>query len=206
MTIYSVKNMPRTPEQNKEIREKTRRSIMDNALKLFATKGFHGTSMADVAKEAGVSKGLAYNYFKSKDDIAHSIINEIMVVGDQIVMMMQKIDDPVEQLHTMINYTFGFLDENEQYWRLYISFVLQPEVANMSSEIMLKFAKNMFHALEDIFTRIGIKNVKEEARYIGALIDGITLHYYFDKENYPLKSVLKLLHSKYSREALEMLK
>jgi AcrR family transcriptional regulator len=46
-----------------------RQLILDTTLKLIAENGFHGTAMSKVAKEAGVSAGIIYHYFKSKDDL-----------------------------------------------------------------------------------------------------------------------------------------
>ncbi|NIS38573.1 helix-turn-helix transcriptional regulator, partial [Candidatus Saccharibacteria bacterium] len=65
---------PRTEEQLSAIREKTRASILESALELFATKGFHGTSIGEIAKKAEISKGLAYHYFDSKQDILEAVI------------------------------------------------------------------------------------------------------------------------------------
>ena len=47
----------------------TRQRILDTALRLFATKGYEGTSMRDIAATAGCSLGLAYRYFASKEDM-----------------------------------------------------------------------------------------------------------------------------------------
>jgi AcrR family transcriptional regulator len=47
----------------------TRQRILDTALRLFATKGYEGTSMRDIAAMAGCSLGLAYRYFASKEDM-----------------------------------------------------------------------------------------------------------------------------------------
>jgi AcrR family transcriptional regulator len=46
-----------------------RQLILDTTLKLIAENGFHGTAMSKVAKEAGVSAGIIYHYFASKDDL-----------------------------------------------------------------------------------------------------------------------------------------
>lgn len=43
-----------------------RRAILDGAGRVFADQGYEGASMADIAKEVGVSKGTLYNYFPSK--------------------------------------------------------------------------------------------------------------------------------------------
>ena len=56
--------------ENKEKLEKERRSQIQNAaLKLFFENGYQKTTMADIAVEAGISKGLIYHYFKNKVDL-----------------------------------------------------------------------------------------------------------------------------------------
>jgi len=50
-------------EKNKE------KLILDSAVALFTTKGFNATRMEDVAKRAGISKGLTYFYYKNKEDL-----------------------------------------------------------------------------------------------------------------------------------------
>jgi len=60
--------MPRNEEANEEIRKETTRKILEAATAIFAAKG-HAATMADVAAKAGISQGLAYHYFKSKEEI-----------------------------------------------------------------------------------------------------------------------------------------
>ncbi|MFH9610137.1 TetR/AcrR family transcriptional regulator [Streptomyces sp. NPDC017448] len=50
-----------------------RRQILDGAARCFARNGFHGTSMQDVLKEAGLSAGAVYRYFPGKEDIIAAI-------------------------------------------------------------------------------------------------------------------------------------
>jgi AcrR family transcriptional regulator len=47
--------------------------IIRAAMKLFAQKGYHATSMQEIAEQSGMAKGSIYNYFKSKEEIAISI-------------------------------------------------------------------------------------------------------------------------------------
>jgi len=68
--------MPRTEAAFQQVRDASRRKILDGALRVFASKGSHAT-MADVAKEAGVSQGLAYRYFPSKEAILSELVREI---------------------------------------------------------------------------------------------------------------------------------
>ncbi len=54
----------------------TRAPILDAAFRLFVRQGYHGTSMRQIAKEAGVSLGAAYNHFASKQDIFRTLLEE----------------------------------------------------------------------------------------------------------------------------------
>ncbi|ETW23782.1 TetR/AcrR family transcriptional regulator [Mycobacterium gastri] len=51
-----------------------RDQIMAAAKGVFARKGFHATTIADIAKQAGLAYGLIYWYFESKDDLFHSLM------------------------------------------------------------------------------------------------------------------------------------
>lgn len=57
-------------------RRDRREDILQASLNLFAEKGFHGTSMRDIAKEADITEGLIYHYFASKRDLFTAIIEE----------------------------------------------------------------------------------------------------------------------------------
>jgi AcrR family transcriptional regulator len=54
--------------------QRTRQSILDAALDLFAQKGFFGTSLRDVATAVGVRESALYNYFPSKDALFEALI------------------------------------------------------------------------------------------------------------------------------------
>lgn len=66
--------MPRTKKQNKEIKEQTAAKIRKAGLKLLSHKGLAATSSVDIAKQAGVSAGLMYHYYKSKEDLYSELI------------------------------------------------------------------------------------------------------------------------------------
>ena len=50
-----------------------RAEILRAAVEVFATKGYHGCRIADVAKQAGVAYGLVYHYFKNKEELLSSV-------------------------------------------------------------------------------------------------------------------------------------
>lgn len=55
-----------------------REAIIRAGVKVFAEKGFFSSKVADVAREAGIADGTVYLYFKSKDEILHSIFDRGM--------------------------------------------------------------------------------------------------------------------------------
>lgn len=55
-----------------------REAILRAAVKVFAQKGYFNSKVADVAKAAGIADGTVYLYFKSKDEILHSIFDRAM--------------------------------------------------------------------------------------------------------------------------------
>ena len=52
------------------------RQILDGAYRIFIRQGFDATSMDDIAREAGVSKGTLYVYFDSKERLFHELVRE----------------------------------------------------------------------------------------------------------------------------------
>jgi AcrR family transcriptional regulator len=66
--------MPRSPSSNRDIRDVRRDAILRAATKLFARRGFATTKIGDIADGAGVSHGLVYHYFASKEAIFEEIL------------------------------------------------------------------------------------------------------------------------------------
>ncbi len=68
--------MPRSEEQFEKMREATREKIREAAVYLFARKGLEATGVSDIARRAGVSTGLLYRHYRSKDELFVEIANE----------------------------------------------------------------------------------------------------------------------------------
>jgi AcrR family transcriptional regulator len=53
-----------------------RRVILDAAVRVFATKGYHTCRVGDIAEEAGIAHGLLYHYFASKEEVLQTVFRE----------------------------------------------------------------------------------------------------------------------------------
>jgi AcrR family transcriptional regulator len=70
--------MPRSPKDNREIRDARRESIVAAATRVFADKGFADATITQIAAEAGLSHGLVYHYFPSKEAVFGAIADAAM--------------------------------------------------------------------------------------------------------------------------------
>ncbi len=193
LTDRSIKNifrnMPRTPDQFKEIREEKKSLIMKSALELFANQGFHGTSITDIAAHAGISKGLLYNYFQSKD----VLILEIILKGfNELVRFFDPNKDGVltrEEMRYLINGVFTLIENDKHYWRLYFSVLTQPTVNKLASEKLMDNLSPMLHTLTQFFRNLGFENPETEATFFSAMLDGIAMNYVFNPGSFPLNEI-----------------
>lgn len=68
--------------QNEETRRKTKKKIEDGAILFFAKYGYEGTKISDLAKYIGISQGLLYRYYPSKEALFDEIINQWITSRD----------------------------------------------------------------------------------------------------------------------------
>ena len=99
--------MPKRPAAHAEA---MRAQILDGARRAFVAGGFRGTSVPSIAAEAGVSVGLIYRYFPSKEEL----FLEMCISGTpeelrELAQYLAPIDDPVERLRVAIGSYFDAL-------------------------------------------------------------------------------------------------
>ena len=176
---------PRTKVQFEEIRQKSRENIENIALELFAIKGYHATSISQIAEKAGISKGLLYNYYKSKEHLSDSVI---MKVYDEIMRIVQMSENlPAEkQIEQMIIQTIDHLKKNITFWQLYLFLVHQSDVHKKLSELYEKMRDDYLNYVVKLFKEMGSNNPTMEALMLGTMFDGIGLNYVTAPEGYPL--------------------
>ncbi len=187
---------PRTPEQFREMRGQSREKILQSALDLFATKGYHVTSIEQLAKQAKVSKGLIYNYFHSKQTILEELIRIGLEEIDRISAETHEISDPAERLCRQFDLFGGLLRGNEAYWRLYTQLLTQPTVLETVQHRFGTFLEAQLEQMQELLAAVGFENSSIEARILAAVLDGIGFHYFID-ETYPLDEVLTHLKMRY---------
>jgi Transcriptional regulator len=169
---------PKSKAQFEEIRQEKRELILDKALEVFATNGFHGTSISMIAQKAGIAKGLMYNYFESKEDLLKAIIDKGLqdMLGTYGPMFEDKINEDMltqEMFKDIFKRFFSAIKENMNFWRLYYAIVMQPGIMEM---VMKDYEGMMFNhlgLLEKYYKKQGSGNPRADALHANILFDGI---------------------------------
>jgi AcrR family transcriptional regulator len=103
-----------------------RESIIQTALQLFSTNGFHKTTIPDIAAKLQMSVGNLYNYFSSKDMLAQEIIKYTSeALGEQIRQVNMSEASAEEKIHQIVTIYFTMAKEKpemiEYFLRVYLS-------------------------------------------------------------------------------------
>jgi AcrR family transcriptional regulator len=119
---------PRSSKQFEEMREEKKMLIMDTALEHFANSGYYSTTINHIAKHAGISKGLMYNYFESKEALLKAIINKSVTeiysyfdTNRDVYLSQDEFEYFVRKINTL-------LMEKRPFWRLMTQLLMQNEV------------------------------------------------------------------------------
>ena len=192
---------PRTKEQIAKIRAQSRDKIIMAALDLFAKKGYYNTSVSAIARHAGVSKGLIYNYFESKEELLKGVVVMLMEGGNEFLEVMHK-DDPVEALREMFTLLKDSLVKNEELYRLSISLSMQQELGKLEflKDIIEERIEIYSTTFQNMLKKMGFENPKSEALLLGVLFDGIGLQYITSGKKDQMEEIINFLIEKYCNQ------
>lgn len=91
-----------------------RDEIMAAAKKVFARKGFHATTIADIAKQAGLAYGSVYWYFNSKDELFHALMAvEEQALRAHVAAAVAAPPDGEEPFRTAVQATLEFFEADK---------------------------------------------------------------------------------------------
>ena len=144
--------MEKTKRKEKEFQLR-RAEILDEAEKIFAAKGFHSTTMAEIARTSGFAIGTLYQFFKGKENLYGTMVSEKLdrmyaeireaVAGGKTVM---------EKLEALVSSHFNFVENNADYWKILIraeSITLLDEDTSLKEKIITCYLSHV-HFVEKI--------------------------------------------------------
>ncbi len=100
------------PRENRKSQSK-REAILGAAVQLFVERGFYGTAVPAVAKQAGVSTGSIYNYFDSKEALVNALFRKHkQAIANHVYSHFPATAGPREQFHAIWAYMAEFAMQN----------------------------------------------------------------------------------------------
>jgi AcrR family transcriptional regulator len=113
------RNAPRNAKKSKP--ETRLEEVLQSAANIFFAKGFHATSIEDVARDVGMLKGSLYYYIKSKEDLLFQLL--LAGIEDSDAFIAQQIDpagEPVAQLERAIRAQIDYIIQNRVPFGLFL--------------------------------------------------------------------------------------
>lgn len=182
-------------------RESKKRKILTAALKVFSRNGYYNTKISEIAREAKMGKGTLYEYFRSKEEIfAQSFLFLFAGLEEKLMQLMKSPLTPREKLEKVIELSLNeFIAHGEGFIEVVMDFWaegIRNKHTEKYKEIDLKSLYTEYRNLVAAIIKEGMdsgefKNVDPmmEASFVMALLDGLMLQWFMDKNVFDLTSV-----------------
>ena len=127
--------------KREEKNQQTRRRILESALAEFSEQGYGASSVNTISNGEGLSKGIIYHYFPTKDDLYLACVEECfqMLTGHLQSHTNRVGQTAEERLEQYFRVRLDFFEQNPQYQRIFCDAVIMPP-AHLEASIQEKKA------------------------------------------------------------------
>ncbi len=181
-----------------DVSEERRSQIIESAIKVFAREGFANTRMEDVAAESGLSKGLLYFYFKSKEEIISAIAD--LLFGSELRKMQSLVDEAQSAREGLERFTEAFIADLRGILKITPLFYEFYALAfrNATVRQLLAAYLRQFIAMIEPLVQCGIArgefapgDPRQLTLSIGAVLEGTLLLWTYDPDMVPVEEQLR---------------
>ncbi len=112
----------RVPARAQQRRAQTARALLDAAQRVLAAKGFHGATIADIARTAGVAVGTFYLYYPTKEALFTALVEDAAGrLQTDLDAVRVAVSDPIAQSRARVATFFRFAQEHRALFRIIFS-------------------------------------------------------------------------------------
>ena len=162
---------------NERMRRAARDKILAGSLDVFAERGFAAASMQEIADQSGVSKGLLYHYFDSKEELLvaaiRSRLDSLLEVTDRI----GRYEAPADRLAGLIDGLIQHVVERPAVFRLYLTLTMQTSVGarERAGADLREPLEAYLRRIQDLFGELGSSDAEVDALLFRSALLGICL-------------------------------
>jgi TetR/AcrR family fatty acid metabolism transcriptional regulator len=175
--------------------------IVQATVECITKHGYHNFSMQDVARKAGVSKGIIHYYFLNKDDLMMSVLDKVASDIEKILQdEMVAVQDPLRKIEIFLEVSMDVVRNTREYYQVNMDFWTQINQKEAVRTVIATHYKKLRKTCERILQE-GIEagvfqsiDANEYASFIIALIDGISLQWLFDPSVFDYDNMCKKAH------------
>ena len=167
---------PKTKNQFEQIRKESKAKILDAALKLFGTQGYQNTSISEIMKLAGVSKGLMYHYFSNKEELIKQLLLDVFKETDELLFVASKATSS-EVFENMLRAFFKSLRDDFEKLTLWINLGMQLDKFDFARDLCNRKMNESIVFIEKLLVELKWSDPAGEAKILVALLDGISIQY-----------------------------
>lgn len=160
-------NAPAKRVKSDDKRERTRRALIEVALRLIAEKGIEATSVLAVTSVLGISNGAFYYHFRNKDhlleDVAHAVVESVVALIESVSR-----DDPAAQVARGPLIALRYYEAHPQMRTIMLRVVVDPDRAhdNLHNNLLDHLSRGR------MVGRFGVADVDLCAAFCRALVAG----------------------------------
>lgn len=190
---------PRTPEQFAQLRQRSREAILNAATGLFARKGYDATTTDEIAREAGVSKGLIYHHFRGKEAILEALLDNFTDTTLGMAALREgTVQERTTALIAFIRSWFQEIRSNPAMVKLGIQFHNDPSMVRIARKKQSALLNAYLEVFTALFRDLGSNDPGAETFLLGSVLDGIGLNYIAMPDVIPLDRIESLLVQYYT--------
>lgn len=193
--------MPRTKAQFEEMRQATKEKIQNAATYLFAQKGVSGTNVQEIADRAGISIGLMYKHYRTKEELFNDLVNMARAGLSETTKLLSSNGNPKEILTAITTEMIDDYKKDDEFTD-YLIFLTQALISGLESDALkglVEDDKKLFSALAGLIERgqnngiIRNGNPRELAFAYMSAIQGLGIFRNVMKSDFTVPSVEILL-------------
>ncbi len=162
----------------------TQRRLIRSAYRLFGEQGIDGTSLDDIARLAGVSKGIVIYHFKSKENLIHASMRWALAsTAHRMEQAMSREASPRDKLLAMIDAIFTGAQVNRHFYLAYLDVAAHAARSENFRQLGALFRDIVDQFFEQVVShQVGQGSpprpqVQEQARVLRAIVDGLFLQW-----------------------------
>jgi AcrR family transcriptional regulator len=174
-----------------------REEILSAAEKVFAAKGFFLTTMSDIAREAEFGTGTLYKYFRSKEELYFTLIDEKVEEINRLVKAeLSQVTPAVQRIKKALELQFEFFERNRDFFRIYISernrfeWTVKDELGKGLHEKMVAYINILAEVMRQGIERKEFRSMSplDLAHALVGIVNSFVFEWMISREPYPLIS------------------